>query len=416
MKKFVIATVVLAMLLPANFVFACEDDNGDNSHHGDQGKSINAEANININNRTYGDFPYVPGMPGVYPPNYFPGYERQVNDLSSEDIIKTIDNVTEAGFETFKRILIEERGEKFFKRLESSVSFHPDITATFPASKEVRIISKKSMERYDLSMLKKIGTIAADSKLEIEGEFDSLTYRQDLLMFCGQKVLKYGANIIVPDLDSFRAYITPSGTTKGAGASVGFLKALGSLFGITGSAQYETTTQKTVMRGDASVTYQLYHVDDIERFLHPPKETPRPLMVEKPMAVVEKPKPEPEKTFCGWIWEKILEYKQKCVECERWCFNNLENRVVLQKLFIELYVCTGKMHTKYLEEAMENHRIAVDNYTNGGDIKKHQPAADKLMAEADYFHSGCISILKNEGAAIKFAQEKKLERYATDFR
>ncbi len=424
MKKVAgVLIIMMALLLSASIALAGKDFDNSNTNNNNQGQNQSVDLggqnqnSIHLDFSQHGDniaseFPFVPGNTGFFPPNYFPGYERQVNDLKSGDILLAIDEVTPNSFKTFKRMMISERGEKFFDELEKSVIYHPDVQFTFPASERICFIAK--LDGRDIRELKRVGTLTLDSKfLGKEGDFGQLAMRQDLFLFGGYQALQYGANVAIP-VDAFRAYITPSGTTKGVGASVGFLQEIGSLFGISAGGQIEKSQQKTVMRGDAEVTFLLFHAENLETFLHPPR-------------VEERPKPKVRKSVCSK--EEATEISKKIateenIFCPNLNLQNFEKHLRIAFLDIDMYACTKDKtflrQTYKIEKTGKVYRGAIGHFRQAEKnlkyLKGERRSEAKLeMIQAYEAWTTAICIVYGRTTADRFAQDHDIRTYHTDF-
>jgi hypothetical protein len=138
-----------------------------------------------------------------------------------------------------------------------------------------------------------------------------------------------------------------------------------------------------------------------------PAQTP-----EAPAVVKPETKPEP---LCdtGKLWQEIRDLEQEVQKCTRYCYNNLTLRQSLGDHYIDLYVCTGdRVH---LQKAIYHYGVAERNYLNGHDIRAHQAEANQVIAQVYYNWAGCINILQGQGAAMSFANAKKLERIPSGF-
>ncbi len=434
MKRMAVLVVLLVvMIFSTNLVFA-GGDGSKNENELNQGQQQGQKNSINQDFSSHGDningvIPIVPPLPGMYPPNYSLSYNQQVNNLPMELVIMATPVITQAGYERFKKEIIKTKGEDFYAKLEKNIrsGLRPGVTnpKIYPPSQAVHAVL--DLKPYDVSVLEPMGTYTSDTQLEEEGNFYVQTYRQEQHMAVGIAVMEYGANVIVP-YATFRAYITPSGSAWGIGGSGGLLKTISSfLVGASIAPQYEKMNQKTTMRVDSAVTYVLFHTDNIEAFLHPPKvvetkQTP-------PAPVIEQPKPEePKKPVCDA--KEIL--KQIIVGEETPCpplgLDNMKRHLRIADKDIEMFLCIGSknfLEEKYvIEETGKKYRGAIghferamENYKYIGDTRKYKTDpnyrrdVDQLKTDAYGKWAWCILQLKGEASADAFAGSKGLKKY-----
>jgi hypothetical protein len=250
-----------------------------------------------------------------------------------------------------------------------------------------------------------MGSVALDSKLNTEGAFELQVYREDLQMFGGLYVMTFGGNVLVPK-DSSRILITPSGTTKGASVSGGLLKWFGAFVGLSATGQIESSEQKTLMRSETAVTYQVYHVDDMDAFL-------RSREVVKIQAEAEvKPtacNPEPIREEIWGNKSKGINGVEKDIEeCIFFSRQNLDHRAKAAYLYAEYYVCTGKQDKTLLEKSMEHADMAQKNYD---EVKR--PTNASIVSRKNWDENHALDVLGlvywNEAAAILETQKRKFE-------
>jgi hypothetical protein len=365
---------------------------------GSNSVSIDQSSNGNVFST---NFPFVPGNPSMFPPGYFPGYERQVNDMSSKQVVEVIGRVSQASFARYKARIVSRHGEDDFKKMQENIYVRPALPGDNcqPVS-EVLII--KTLP--DGAVLPQpMGFVSGDTWLTDKQlkkrQYQYLPYTEDIHMRVGVEVLSEGVNVMmwIPEGDFFRAYITPNGKQWGIGASGGAIQAFGELLtGLSLGPQYTSANQSTTMVGGKALKYVCFHVDNLEAFLHPPV---------KVEVVTPAPVPEPKKPVCNpnEIWLRIQTYLELCLNCPKPCLNNVMGRGYAGLSFEDYIHCTGEK--KFYADAIEQFKKAEKDYLTGyepsGAKTKDVKGARDMMARIYYNWS--LSIRETEGKERQYA-------------
>ena len=318
-------------------------------------------------------------------------YEKQINQFSISTSIAYICEVTRKNYTTFEKTTSHINGEKVLKKIKKRVRPRPVILKTFSPQEKVFFT-------YQLPKGAKgevLGILTYDTKKDKKGDWPVLP--SELQMFCANDSMTMGANIVIPLDQFFREHFVPEGMEFSISGLWNWVGLSGNPTGAAISPHGGISKQGNQVIGEAGLTFALLRVENAEEL--------NLCGCEKEDVV--------QRCDVDEIRTRIANLEKACADCTRLCLNNLQLRKKLGDAYTELYLCIGD--SENLKTAIKHYAMAEKNFLSGWDIKSNKAEAEKIVAQVYYNWAGIIRELNGRDVAIKFAQEKNLERIPMGF-